>query len=124
MPKVTGIGGIFFKAKDPKQLMEWYEQHLGLKFEHGFVQFVWAGEPIGTPPGSTTFSIGKEDSDHFKPSEKPFMVNFRVVNLSGLLKELKEKRVQVSEEMQEYDFGKFGWVMDPEGNKVELWEPK
>jgi predicted enzyme related to lactoylglutathione lyase len=121
MQKVTGIGGIVFKARDPKLLMEWYTQHLGIQFQHGFMQFKWAED--GLPNGSTTFSIAKEDSAHFAPSEKPFLINFRVADLRALMTELQEKGVTTVGEMQEYDFGLFGYVLDPEGNKVELWQP-
>jgi predicted enzyme related to lactoylglutathione lyase len=123
MQKITGVGGVFFKARDAKSLMEWYEQHLGLQFQHGFIQFNWADEPDHMPPGITTFSIFKEDSKHFSPSEKPYMINFRVSDLQALLTELKEKGVTIIGEMQEYDYGKFGSIVDPEGNKIELWQP-
>jgi len=122
MQKVTGVGGVFFKARDPKGLMEWYKQHLGLQFQHGFIQLGWADDPKSAT-GSTTFSIFKEDAENFSPSEKPFMINFRVANLRALLAELKEAGVTVSTDIQEYDFGHFGWLIDPEGNKIELWEP-
>ncbi|HET6256528.1 MAG TPA: VOC family protein [Puia sp.] len=123
MQKVTGVGGVFFKARDPQALMDWYDQHLGIKFQHGFIQFKWADEQGNKTPGSTTFSISKEDSAQFKPSEKPYMINFRVADLRALLAELREKGVTIIGDMEEYDFGRFGHIMDPEGNKIELWEP-
>lgn len=123
MQKVTGIGGVFFKAKDPKQLMEWYSRHLGLTFQHGFIQLQWADDP-NSKTGSTVLSIAKEDAGQFNPSEKPFMLNFRVADLKALLTELKENGVTIVGELQEYDYGNFGWILDPEGNKIELWEPK
>jgi predicted enzyme related to lactoylglutathione lyase len=123
MQKITGVGGVFFKARNPKQLMEWYEEHLGLQFQHGYIQFKWADDQGSKATGSTTFAIFKEDSDYFNPGEKPFMINFRVSDLGALLGELREKGVMVSGDMQEYDYGRFGWIMDPEGNKIELWEP-
>jgi predicted enzyme related to lactoylglutathione lyase len=95
---------------------------LGLQFQHGFIQLSWADDPRSNT-GSTTFSIFKEDSENFNPSEKPFMINFRVSDLLALIAELREKGVTVSSEIQEYDFGRFGWLIDPEGNKIELWEP-
>ena len=122
MQKVTGIGGGFFKASDAKRLMEWYDEHLGIQFQHGFFQFKWADEGEKAT-GSTTFSIFKEDSAHFSPSEKPFMINFRVADLRALLAELQEKGVTIIGDMQEYEYGRFGWIVDPEGNKIELWEP-
>jgi predicted enzyme related to lactoylglutathione lyase len=122
MQKITGVGGIFFKARDPKQLMEWYNQHLGLQFQHGFIQLQWADDKFSAT-GSTTVSIFKEDSVNFKPSEKAFMINFRIADLRALLEELKEKGVTIVGDMEEHDYGKFGWILDPEGNKIELWEP-
>src|SRR5580704_16373028 len=100
MQKITGIGGVFFKARDPKALMEWYKEHLGLEFQHGFIQFKWADEEGNKTPGSTTFSLFKEDSAHFKPSEKPFMINFRVADLRALLGELRDKGVTIVGEME------------------------
>jgi len=123
MQKITGIGGVFFKARDPKQLMQWYSEHLGLQFEHGFIQFKWTDEQGVKAPGSTTLSIFKEDSTHFSPSEKPYMINFRVTDLQALLTELREKGVTVSGDILDYDFGRFGWMIDPEGNIIELWQP-
>jgi predicted enzyme related to lactoylglutathione lyase len=123
MQKITGVGGVFFKACDPKQLMEWYNEHLGLQFQGGFMQFMWSDEQ-GKAPGSTTLAIFKEESGYFNPSEKPFMINFRVADLGALLAELKEKGVTVAGDIQEYDYGRFGWIIDPEGNKIELWEPR
>lgn len=123
MQKITGIGGVFFKARDPKALMEWYDKHLGLKFQYGFTKFRWADEQASKAPGSTILSIFKEDSPHFQPSEKPWMINFRVSDLRALLAELRENGVTIAGDIQEDDFGKFGWILDPEGNKIELWEP-
>jgi predicted enzyme related to lactoylglutathione lyase len=122
MKKITGVGGVFFKARDPKGLMEWYTQHLGLEFQYGFIQLSWADDPR-SKTGSTTFAIFKEDADNFNPGEKPYLINFRVSDLGALLAELREKNVTVSTDVQEYDFGRFGWLVDPEGNKIELWEP-
>ena len=124
MQKITGIGGVFFKARNPQQLMEWYHEHLGIQFQHGFIQFMWSEEEGIKAPGSTTLAIFKEDSKHFSPSEKPYMINLRVADLKALLAELQEKGVTLAGEMQEYDYGLFGWIIDPEGNKLELWEPR
>jgi predicted enzyme related to lactoylglutathione lyase len=122
MQKITGIGGVFFKARNPQQLMEWYDRHLGLKFQNGFIQLKWADDPNKTT-GSTTLAMFKEDSTYFNPGEKPYMINFRVSDLRTLLTELREKGVTIAGDMQEYDYGRFGWIIDPEGNKLELWEP-
>ncbi len=119
MKRVTGIGGVFFKAKDPKKLAEWYEKHLGIPFDgNPYASFTW--DKIG---GITVFSMFPEDTDYYAPSEKPFMFNFRVDDLDGLLKILKEEGVDVIDQTEEYSYGKFGWIVDPEGNKIELWEP-
>ncbi|HUB62120.1 MAG TPA: VOC family protein, partial [Puia sp.] len=112
MQKVTGVGGVFFKARDPQALMDWYDQHLGLKFQHGFIELKWADEAGNKVPGSTTVAIFKEDTPHFKPSEKPFMINFRVADLRALLTELREKGVTILGDIEEYDFGRFGRIMD------------
>jgi len=103
--------------------MEWYTQHLGIEFQYGFMQFKWAEDPGSQTTGSTTFAIFKEDAENFNPGEKSYMINFRVSDLRALLAELKADGVTVSGEIQEYDFGRFGWLIDPEGNKIELWEP-
>ena len=115
MQKVTGIGGVFFKAKDPEKLMKWYEEHLGIPFQHGYIEF--------TAPGGTVFSIKKADTTEFDPSKKDFMLNFRVADLRSLLSELREKGVTIVGELEEYDYGRFGNIVDPEGNKIQLWEP-
>ncbi len=124
MQRVTGVGGIFFKARDPKALAEWYRIHLGLPVEDwGGVAFNWvtAENPAGV--GSTVWCPFKEDTTYFAPSAAPFMVNLRVADLDALLAALREEGCAVDEKVQDSEFGKFGWVLDPEGNKVELWEP-
>lgn len=119
MKRVTGIGGAFFKAKDPKRLAAWYEKHLGIPFGgNTYAGFVW--DKVG---GTTAFSMFPEDTDYYAPSEKPFMFNLRVDDLHTLLKVLKEEGVEVIDNTEEYSYGKFGWIIDPEGNKLELWEP-
>ena len=124
MKRVTGIGGIFFRAKDPDALKEWYVDHLGIPIDDdGFVCFYWKEEK---GPGQDAFTVWQpfpEDTDYFDPSEKQFMVNFRVENLAELLKTLREEGVEVDDRVEEHEFGKFGWITDPEGNRVELWEP-
>jgi len=123
MKRVTGIGGIFFKSADPKALAAWYAKHLGLNVE------AWGGatfEPAapGEPgAGSTNWCPFKADTGYFAPSTASFMINFRVADLHGLLAALREEGCNVVGEPQDSEFGKFGWVMDPDGNKVELWEP-
>jgi len=124
MKRVTGIGGIFFKAKDPKALQAWYKKHLGIDVqEWGGAAFTWSdadGKPVA---GSTIWSIASMQSEHFDPSAAPFMVNYRVEDLVPLVEALREEGCNVLDKIDESDFGKFAWVIDPEGNKVELWEP-
>jgi len=121
MKRVTGLGGIFFKAKDPKALAEWYRVHLGMDVTAwGSVVFRWAND---SPTGTTVWTPFKEDTGYFAPSTAPFMINFRVADLHALLAALKAEGCNVQDKVDESEFGKFGWVVDPEGNKVELWEP-
>lgn len=126
MKRVTGLGGVFFKTKDPQKTKEWYDKHLGMKMdEYGFAfQWIDTNHPNAKAPATTAWSPFKEDSKYFSPSEKPYMFNYRVENLVELLKVLKEEGVEIVGEMQEYSYGKFGWIMDQDGNKIELWEPK
>lgn len=124
MRRVTGIGGVFFKSKDPAALQDWYKAHLGLDVQSwGGTVFSWAdqnGTPIG---GTTTWSIGSNESEYYHPSQSTFMINYRVENLDALLHCLREEGCHVVGDPVESEYGKFGWVMDPDGNKVELWEP-
>ena len=123
MKRVTGIGGVFFKSDKPDELKDWYRDHLGLNTDQWGATFQW--HPIGDTKhkARTQWSLFKKDSDYFKPSEKEFMMNYRVENLKELLEVLEKEGVQVVGKMEEYDYGKFGWIVDPEGNKIELWEP-
>jgi predicted enzyme related to lactoylglutathione lyase len=124
MRRVTGIGGIFFQAKDPVVLRAWYKRHLGIDVqEWGGAAFDWtdeAGKPTG---GTTAWCIGAADSNSYAPSQSSFMVNYRVEDLAGLLEALRSEGCNVLEKTDDSEYGKFGWVMDPEGNKVELWQP-
>ncbi len=120
MKRVIGIGGIFFKAKDPKALAEWYQKHLGIDFGGKvYADFQFQQREKGW----IAFSFFEADTNYFAPSKKEFMINLRVENLDELLKVLREEGVHVFDETEEYEFGKFGWILDPEGNKIELWEP-
>jgi len=119
--RVTGIGGIFFKTENPDKTKEWYKNHLGLNTDNYGCTFWWKDE--NGNKCSTQWSPFKADTNYFSPSEKEFMVNYRVGNLEELLKVLKEEGVTIVGEMETYDYGKFGWILDPEGNKIELWEP-
>jgi len=122
MKRVTGIGGIFISAKDPKALCAWYKRHLGIDVqEWGGTAFRWVDNTGAPTSGTTMWSVG--DGSYFIPSKATFMVNYRVDDLHGLLNQLRMENCQVIDKVEESEFGKFGWVMDPEGNKVELWEP-
>jgi predicted enzyme related to lactoylglutathione lyase len=124
MKRVTGIGGIFFKAHDPEALRSWYQRHLGIELlDWGGAVFTWTdanGRPTG---GATVWTIKEANDDSFDPSSAPFMVNYRVADLHALRTALREEGCNVLNEVDETELGRFGWVIDPEGNKVELWEP-
>lgn len=123
--KILGFGGVFFKSKDPKALREWYNKHLGANFnEYSYMSFEWSEKGNPGSNASTTFGLFSEKSKYFEPSTKDFMVNFRVKNLKKLLERLKSEGVTVMEKTEEADYGNFGWIIDIDGNKIELWEPK
>lgn len=119
--RVTGIGGVFFKTKDPNAVKDWYNKHLGLNTDQWGCTFWWKDKEGNDC--STQWSPFKEDTTHFKPSKKDFMMNFRVENLDELLETLKAEGVQVLDKTDSSEEGKFGWIVDLEGNKIELWEP-
>jgi predicted enzyme related to lactoylglutathione lyase len=124
MKRVTGIGGVFFKSKNPKALGEWYRQHLGINVEDwGGAAFRWNSEVNPNGIGTTVWSPFADDTTYFSPSTASFMINFRVHDLNALLKVLREENCQISDKTEDSEYGKFGWVMDPEGNKIELWQP-
>ncbi len=121
--KVTGIGGIFFKSKDPGKINQWYNENLGLVTnEYGSMfEFRLADKP--EEKGYLQWSPFSEKTDYFLPSEKEFMINYRVENIEALVEELKKNGVTVLDEIETYDYGKFVHILDPENNKIELWEP-
>jgi predicted enzyme related to lactoylglutathione lyase len=121
MPKITGIGGVFFKSDDPEKLYAWYEKHLGITRQHGFVSFNWRDDP--DPEAQTAWSISPRESEHFNPSVSPFMINYRVDDLNGMLAELSASGVVIDPKSEDTDYGRFAWILDPDGNKIELWEP-
>jgi len=124
MKRVLGVGGIFIKARDPVALREWYRAHLGIQAdEWGGTAFSWKNEENPEGIGMTVWSVFDEKSDYFAPSASAFMVNYRVANVHELIEALRAEGCAVVAKVEESEFGKFGWVMDPEGNKVELWEP-
>ena len=121
LARVTGIGGIFFKSSDPKKLVSWYSKHLGLKTDEYGSTFWWKDQ--NGNDCSTQWSPFAADTTYFEPSHKQYMQNFRVANLDALLLELKAEGVTIVGTPQAFDYGKFAWIVDPEGNKIELWEP-
>jgi len=125
MKRVTGIGGFFFKAKNPKKLAAWYKEHLGVPIDDSFggYAFDWNNQKNRPDNGYTIWSPFKQDTEYIEPSKKDFMFNFIVDDLEALLEVLDEEGVEQSGNLENTEFGKFAWVLDPEGNKVELWEP-
>ena len=121
--RITGIGGIFFKAKDHASLLAWYRDHLGLDGDPHGSTFEWREADGSGRRRHTVWSVFKHDTRYFDPSPAPFMVNYRVANLDRMLAQLKAAGVPVDEKIEESEFRRFGWAMDPEGNRFELWEP-
>ena len=124
MKRVTGIGGIFFQARDPQAMHAWYRRHLGIDVQDwGGAAFRWTderGDPVG---GTTIWSVGQAGGDHFAPSHATFMINYRVADVRALAQALRDEGCHVLDKIDESEYGIFAWVIDPEGNKVELWEP-
>jgi len=123
IPKVTGIGGIFFRSTNPKEISEWYGANLGMAIDDYGSPFEFRN---ANRPGEINYlrwSPHEEGTDYFNPSEKEVMINYRVQNIEGLVKKLKENGVTILDEIEEFEYGKFVHIMDPEGNKIELWEP-
>lgn len=120
--RVTGIGGVFFKCKDPKKIKEWYATHLGFPTDQYGTLFNWYEGFDSTKAASTQWSPFSEKTKYFEPSAKDFMFNYRVQNLETLVTELKKEGVTIVDTMETYSYGKFIHIMDIEGNKIELWE--
>ena len=123
MKKVTGIGGIFFKSKDPEKIKNWYQKNLGLVTDQYGSPFEFRNTNNPDEINYLQWSPFAQNTDYFAPSEKQFMINYRVENLVALVEELKKEGVEICDEIEEYEYGKFIHIMDPEGNKIELWEP-
>ena len=121
--RVTGLGGVFFKAQNPQLIREWYGKHLGLAITDWGSSFFWRDQANPDLLARTEWSPFKEDTKYFAPSEKQFMINYRVENLIELIEALKLEGVTVVGGVEEHPEGKFAWILDPEGNKIELWEP-
>ena len=122
-PKVTGIGGIFFFSDNPKKTNEWYSKNLGLETNEYGSTFEFRNANKPDEINSLQWSPFKKGSEYFAPSKKEFMINYRVQNIEGLLKKLEENGVTIVDKIETFDYGKFVHIMDPEGNKIELWEP-
>jgi predicted enzyme related to lactoylglutathione lyase len=123
MKRVTGIGGVFFKSQDPEKLYSWYEKHLGIKRMPGNgVMFEWQDAQTDAE-GQTIWSIFPRATKYFDPSHASFMMNYRVEDLDTLLALLKQEGVEVDDKREDSEYGKFAWIMDPDGNRIELWEP-
>jgi predicted enzyme related to lactoylglutathione lyase len=123
MKKVTGIGGIFFKCKDPNKMKEWYKTHLGLDTDQWGTNFEWRQGADTTKKGFTQWSPFSENTKHFEPSKKEFMINYRVENLEELVEQLIKEGITITDKIESFEYGKFVHILDIEGNKIELWEP-
>ncbi|MES2893804.1 MAG: VOC family protein [Bacteroidota bacterium] len=123
LKKATGIGGIFFKCKDPKKVREWYKKHLGLQTNDYGAVFEWRQGADSTRKGYTQWSPFSERTKYFEPSTKDFMINYRVENLEALVEQLRKDSVVIEDKIESFEYGKFVHIMDLEGNKLELWEP-
>jgi len=125
MEKVTGIGGIFFKCEDAKSLRNWYRDHLGIPVDetYGFASFEWREKDEPDVEGMTLWTPMPSTTKYFDPSRAPFMINYRVENLDAMLAQLRAAGATVDEKVDDSEFGRFGWVTDPEGNRFELWQP-
>jgi predicted enzyme related to lactoylglutathione lyase len=121
MERIAGIGGIFFKARDPKALAAWYREHLGMTVEPGQTYGALTSSAAGE---QTVWSTFPADTTYFGPGAATFMVNYRVKDLDAMLAQLRAAGAQVDEKVQDYDYGRFGWASDPEGNRFELWQPR
>ncbi len=120
---ITGIGGIFVKSKDRRKLKDWYHKHLAVPIDEYGATFKFREHDNPDQEGYTVWGVFKADTKYFDPGNKDFMINFRVQDLDGLLKKLKSEGIEQVGKMEEYDFGRFAWIIDPEGTKIELWEP-
>jgi predicted enzyme related to lactoylglutathione lyase len=123
LDNVTSFGGVFLKCPNPESLMKWYSKNFGLFFSYSSHTFQWKDLVDKEHTGHTVLSFFTQDSSYFEPSMKNYMLNFRVKNLHGLMENLKSSGAELITKTEEFEYGKFGWIVDPEGNKIELWEP-
>ena len=122
MKRVTGIGGVFFKCKSPNKMKEWYKKHLGLDTDAYGTNFEWRQSDDTTKKGFTQWSPFEEKTKYFEPSQKDFMINYRVEDLEALVTELKNEGVEILDKIEVFEYGKFVHILDIEGNKIELWQ--
>ena len=123
MKRVTSLGGIFFKCKDPDKVKEWYSKYLGFNTDQYGTTFEWRQSDEQSKKGFTVWSPFSQDTKYFEPSQKEFMINYRVENIEQLVEELQKEGVTVVDEIEVFEYGKFVHILDVEGNKIELWEP-
>ena len=123
MKQVTGIGGVFFKVKDPKAMAAWYRKTLGIQSKGGFADFTWREKDNPEELGHTAWAMFPSNTTYFGESPSPLMINYRVANLDAMLEQLRKSGVKI-EKVENSDYGRFAWITDPEGNRIELWEPK
>lgn len=122
MEKVTGIGGVFLKVRDVEKMSAWYREHLGVPIADGHASFSWRDGATGGD-GCTVWSLFPADTDYFGPPQQSLMINYRVANLDRMLDQLRQGGIKI-QKVEDYDYGRFAWITDPEGNRIELWEPK
>ena len=123
MKRMTGIGGVFLRARNSKKLSEWYRKHLGIPVKGGVSAFAWRALTNPKRKGHTVWALFPNDTNYFGRKKQVVMMNYRVKNLRKTLDALRKERVKVDRKVEESNYGKFGWIFDPEGNKIELWEP-
>jgi catechol 2,3-dioxygenase-like lactoylglutathione lyase family enzyme len=123
MEKVTGIGGVFIRTRDPERMAQWYRDHLGIDTKDGYIRFLWQSPERPAEKGCTVWSLFPGDTDYFGPTNPAFMINYRVANLDRMLDQLRAAGITI-EKVEDYNYGRFSWITDPEGNRIELWEPK
>ncbi|MBN2348778.1 MAG: VOC family protein [Bacteroidales bacterium] len=123
MKRVTGLGGIFFKCENPQNIKNWYKKHLGIASDEYGGLFEWRDAENPEQKCYTAWNPFDKNTSYFNPGNQSYMINYRVEDLKGLLEILKNEGVKIIGEIEEYEYGKFGWILDQEGNKIELWEP-
>ena len=123
MERVTGIGGVFFKVKDPKSMTAWYRTNLGIESKGGYADFTWREKDRPAEIGHTAWRIFPANTAYFGESPSSLMINYRVANMDRMLEQLRKEGVKI-EKVEDHDFGRWAWIMDPEGNRIELWEPR